>query len=241
MSNIWWIVRREVASYLRSPTGYIILAAVLAIDGLMFNAWAVGSGRRLSAQVLETFFYCASGTTIAASILIAMRLIAEERQTGTLVLLSTSPVRDWQLIAGKFCAAMTFLAVMTALTLYMPMLVMLSGKISWGHIAAGYVGLLLLGGACVALGLLCSALAPNQLVAAILGAAVVMTFLLLWLLSQIASPPLATIVAYLSLHDKHFRPFMRGLINTGDIVFYLSLTYVALLGATRILEARRWR
>jgi ABC-2 type transport system permease protein len=241
MKNVGWIVKRELGAYLRSPMGYIIIAAVLLVDGLLFNAWAIGAGQRRSSEVLELFFFCASGTTMLASIFIAMRLIAEERQTGTLVLLTTSPLRDWQVVVGKFAAALLFLGVMNALTIYMPALVMLHGKISWGHIAAGYLGLMLLGSASLSLGLLCSAVAPNQLVATILSAATVTIFILLWKLSQVASPPVEELVAYLSLHDKHFRPFMRGLISIADVVFYVSLTYVALLGATRIMEARRWR
>src|SRR5690349_11275223 len=127
MKNVWWILRREVASYLRSPFGYIVIAAVLMIDGLLFNAWAVGDMQRRSSEVLEIFFYCTSGTTLLASIFIAMRTLAEERQTGTLVLLMTSPIKDWQLVFGKFLSAMTLVGVMTLLTAYMPALVMLHG------------------------------------------------------------------------------------------------------------------
>ena len=241
MNAILCILRRELGAYLRTPMGTIILAAVLCIDGLLFNAFAVGAEQRASTQALEVFFYCTSGTTVLASIFIAMRLIAEERQNGTLVLLSTAPIRDWQVVVGKFAAAWLYLALLTALTLPMPALIHLYGKVAWGHIAAGYLGLMLIGGAALALGMLCSALAPNQLVAAILGAATVTGFILLWRLASIASPPLDGIVAYLALHDRHFRPFMHGLIATADLVFYLSLIYVALVATTRALEARRWR
>lgn len=239
MRNIWWIFRRELGAYLRSPVGYIIIAAVLAIDGLLFNV-AVGGNERRSGEILELFFYSTSGTTLVASIFIAMRLLAEEKQNGTLVLLLTSPVREHELVLGKFLSALAFLGVMTLATAYMPALVLIHGKVSFAHIVAGYLGLMLLGSAAIAIGLLCSALAPNQLAAAILGAAAVTTFVLLWLLSRIASPPLEDLIAYLSLHDKHFRPFMRGLISVQDVVFYVSLTYVALLGATRAVEMRRW-
>ena len=225
MNNVWWIIRREFGSYLRSPIGYIIIFAVLVVDGLLFNAFAMGTGAQKSSQVLENFFFFTSGTTLFAAIFIGMRLIAEERQTGTLALLATSPVREWQLILGKFLAALVFLCVMTALTIYMPLLVMINGKVSMAHILAGYLGIFLLGAAAVALVLLCSAIAPNQLVAAVLGAAVVTTFLLMWLLSRIASPPLEDLLAYLSIHDKHFRPFMRGIISVKDVVFYVSLIW----------------
>jgi len=241
MHNVIYILRRELSQYLRSPMGYIIIAAVLAIDGLLFNAWAVGEGQRRSGEVLEMFFYLTSGPTLLASIFIAMRLIAEERQTGTLVLISTAPVRDYELVLGKFLGALTFLSAMTAMSVYMPVLVMLHGKVSLGHVLVGYLGLILLGAAALALGLLCSAVAPNQLIAAILGAAVITVFVLLWLLSRIASPPLETLLGYLSIHDKHFRPFMRGILSVQDVVFYLSLVYVALVATTRVLEARRWR
>jgi len=241
MINIWWIARREFAALLRSPVGYIIIAGVLVVDGLLFNAFAIGGGQQRSSQVLENFFYLTSGTTILACIFISMRSIAEERQSGTLVLLSTSPLRDWQVVAGKYFAALAFLAVLTGLTFYMPALIFVNGKVSLGHIFAGYFGLMLLGSATLALGILCSSLAPNQLVAVILSAVVVGTFVLLWLLSRIAGPPIEDLIAYMSIHDKHFRPFMRGLVSLQDTVFYVSLTYVALLVATRVLEARRWR
>jgi ABC-2 type transport system permease protein len=240
VKSVYWILRRELGAYLRSPLGYVIIAAVLVVDGLLFNAVCVGSASKKSSEVLEMFFYTSSGTTLIASIFIAMRLVAEERQTGTWVLLATAPIRDWQVVVGKYASAVLFLLGMTLLTFYMPALVMIHGKVSLGHIVAGYLGLMLIGATSLAIGLLCSALAPNQLVAAVLSAAAVATLVLLWLLSRIASPPLDDLIAYLSIHDKHFRPFMRGLVSLQDVVFYVSLTFVSLVLTTRVLEARRW-
>ena len=102
MSHILLIARRELAGYLRSPAGYLIAAALLLIDGLMFNSYAVGTGAKLSARVLQDFFYVTSGTTMIAAVLLSMRLLAEERQSGTLALLFTSPVREHEIIIGKF-------------------------------------------------------------------------------------------------------------------------------------------
>ena len=240
MSNVWWVLRRELGVYLRSPMGFVIIAVALAVDGLLFNAFAL-PGQQRSAQVLEQFFFYTSGVSIIASVFVAMRLIAEERQTGTLVLLATSPIRDWQIVLGKFLGGLGVLVLLNLLTLYMPALVMVHGKISVGHLFAGYLGLVLISSASLSLGLLCSALAPNQLVAVILGGALVVVFVLLWALSRIASPPVEDLLAYLSIHDKHFRPFMRGLVSVQDVVFYVSLVYVALTMATRVLETRRWR
>ena len=240
MKMIGCIIGRELRSYFRQPFGYVVIAAVLAVDGLLFNAWAIGSSQRLSSEVLEAFFYATSGCLLLASIFVAMPLFAEERQNGTLMLLETSVLKDYQLILGKYFSGLIFLGILTALTSYMPLLILLNGKVSLAHILAGYLGLMLLAGSALALGLLCSVLAPNQLVSAILSALLVSVFVLFWLLSRIASPPLDEIISYLALHDKHFQPFMRGLVSTKDILFYISLTYVALLMATRFLEARRW-
>jgi len=240
MSNIWWIARRELSYYLRSPVGWIVIAAALAIDGFFFNVFAVGSGQHKSSEVLEWFFLYTGGSSLFAAAFISMRLFAEERQSGTIVLLYTSPIKEYQLVLGKFLSALTFLMLFVVLTPYMPALILLHGKVSLAHILAGYLGVLLIAATGLALGLLCSALAPNQLVAIIATAAVLFMFVLFWALSRIASPPVEDLIAYLSIFDKHFRPFMRGLVSVSDVVFYVSLTYVALLTATRVIEARRW-
>src|SRR5579872_390055 len=117
------IAGRELRAYLRSPFGYIVAAAMLLIDGLLFQGFALGAGARLSAEVLHDFFYFASGTTMVAAILLSMRLLAEERQTGTLVLLNTAPLRDRDIVLGKFLSAFAFVALLTVLTGYMPLLI----------------------------------------------------------------------------------------------------------------------
>lgn len=241
MRNVWTIYTRDVGSYLTSPMGYIVLSAALVFHGLLFNTMVVGQGSMLSEEVMERFFFFASGVNIAASIFVAMRLVAEERQLGTLTLVATSPVKDYQLILAKFLSGVTFIGLLTALTLYMPALILINGKVSVAHLLAGYLGLMLISSAAVALGLVCSTAAPNQLVALVLGAATTLLFVLFWYIARIASPPFEDLIAYLALHDKHFRPFMRGVISVQDVVFYLSLIYVALVTATRILESRRWQ
>src|SRR5437899_11526349 len=116
------IAKRELAAYLKSWTGYIIIAAVLAVDGLCFNAYALGGGDKRSSEVLSLFFYFSSGTTMIASVFISMRLLAEERQTSTLALLYSSPVHDGEIVVGKFLSAFAFLAIMTLATVYMPLM-----------------------------------------------------------------------------------------------------------------------
>ena len=241
MKNVALIMRRELAAYLKSPMGYIIVAAVLCIDGLLFNAYALGGRAKLSSEVLELFFYFSSGTTMIASIFLSMRLLAEEKQTGTLALLYTSPVRDREIVLGKFLSAFLFIALMTLLTVYMPLLTFVNGKVSLGHIAGGYLGLLLLGGASLSIGLFGSALAKNQLVAVVITASMVVAMLLLWLVARVTEEPFRDIFSYLALHGRHFLNFQRGVLHSRDVLFYLSLIYVFLLLTSHVMSARRWR
>ncbi len=241
MRNIWWILRRDLGAQLGSPIGFIILTCALALHGLLFNTVVIGRGSMLSEEVLQRFFFFAGGVNATAAIFVAMRLIAEERQLGTLTLLSTSTVRDYQLVLGKFLSGVCFILILTVLTLHMPALILINGKVAVAHLFAGYLGMTLFASAALALSLVCSTIAPNQLVALVLGVLVVLVFVLFWFVAKIASPPFEELIAYLSLHDKHFRPFMRGLISIKDVVFYVSLIYVAFVSATRILEARRWQ
>lgn len=240
MRPIWLVAKRELHGYMMSPLGYIIIAVILLLDGLLFNAFAM-RGERLSFQVLEGFFFFMSGMTMVASIFITMRLFAEERQTGTLVLLQTAPAMEWQLVLGKFTGAYIFLMLLTLLTLYMPLLVLVNGTVTWGHLLSGYLGIALLGAACVAIGTLASALAPNQIMAAVLSAVTTVVLLVIWMLAREIEGPLGQVVGYLSLFDKHFQPFMRGILRSQAIVYYLSLTYAALVGATAVMSGRRWR
>ena len=240
MSPVLLIARRELRGYLRTMTGWIIAASVLLIDGLLFNAFALEGARR-STEVLTRFFYLASGPAMVAAVFLAMRLLAEERQLGTLALLYASPVRDRDIVLGKFLGALAFLSGLTLLTVYMPLLILVHGHISVGHLLAGYLGLLLLGGASLALGTLGSSLARTQVVAAILGAALLVSLLVTWLLAAVTEPPFSSLFAALALHNAHFPPFQSGQVHLRDVTYYLLVTWVALFATTRVLEARRWR
>jgi ABC-2 type transport system permease protein len=238
---VWLIARRELGATLRSPLGFVVAALVLALDGLLFNLHAMGGGQKLSAEVLYEFFYALSGTTMVAAIFISMRVLAEEQQTGTINLLLSSPLKDHHIVLGKFLGAFAFLSLLTLVTVYMPLLILVNGKISWGHMAAGYLGLILLGAAALAIGVFGSAAARSQVVAAFVTAGVLVAMLLMWLLGRVAERPLADVFSYLALHNTHFKTFMSGKIHLRDIVYYLSVCAFFLLAATRILESRRWR
>ena len=180
MKNIGLLVRRELRSYFDTSWGWSILVLVLVLDGLLFNAFALGARERLSTNVLSDFFYFSSGTTMIAGVLLTMRLIAEERQTGTFILLQTAPITDAEIVLGKFFGAFSFLSIITVLSAYMPALIFVNGRVSIEQILVGYLGLFSLGAATIAVGTFASAIARNQLLAAVIGACLMVFLLLGW-------------------------------------------------------------
>lgn len=241
MSTTLLIARRELSGYFRTMTGYIIAGLLLLADGLLFNVFVLSAGEMLSAEVLSNFFEIAFGTTCFASVFISMRLIAEERQTGTLVLLTSSPVQDWEIVLGKFLSAFAFLAIITIASVYIPGLIFINGKVSAGHLFAGYLGVLLVGGATLAIGVFGSTLARNQILSVIFSAIIILVVLLSHLLSRVTDAPLKDIFMALALYARHYPAFKVGVIHLRDVVYYLALIYVALFAAIRVMEARRWK
>ena len=160
---------------------------------------------------------------------------------GTIELLLTSPVRDWQVVLGKFLGALAFLLFMLALTLVYPLLLSRFGSPDWGPIATGYLGVLLIGATCLAVGLFASSLSQNQIVTGFVAFALL---IILWLLGAAAqavgSGALGSLFDYLAI-NSHFDDFVRGVVDTQHIAYYLILTALFLFLATRVVEARRWR
>jgi ABC-2 type transport system permease protein len=235
------IYRRELGRYLRSPIGWIIAAAALLVEGILFQSQAL-SGEQLSAIVLERYFYFASGIPTFCGVLLAFRLIAEERQNYSMILLKTSPIRDTEIILGKFFAALTFLAIIFALSIYMPLLVKVNGKVTWSQIFVGYFGMFLLGSATLAIGIFASALTRHQIIAALLGALFVLVLCMLFPLAKRLDSPVREALEQIDLWWVHFQNgFMRGVINLKDVIYYLAVTYFFLLLAVKTLEAKRWQ
>ncbi len=240
MNRTVTLARRELIAYFRSPLGSSIIAAVLLIDGILFY-WQALTEKLLSAEVLEQFFYYASGPTMIASIVLSMRLLAEERQLGTFTLLNTSPLSDAEIVFGKYLSAILMLGLMTLLTAYMPLLIFVNGKVSIGHILVGYLGLLLLGSATMAIGIFASSVANSTVVAGIVGAAITGAMILQWALARAVDAPQSTFLAALALHHQNFKPFMSGTLDLGCVAYYLMVALFFLVAATKMVEARRWR
>lgn len=240
MSTVLLIARRELAAYMRTMSGYVIIAVMLFVDGLCFNAFAMAGTAKKSSEVLGDFFFYSSGFTMLCALFLSMRLLAEERQTGTLQLLYSSPVRDWQIVVGKYLSALGFLAIFLFCTLYMPLLVMAYGKVSFGHLLAGYFGLLLVGSLSLAVGTFGSALTRSQVIAAVLTGVMLLVLTVCWLLARVTDRPLTEAITGLAWYI-HFKPFEQGLVHLRHVAYFVLVTWACLFAATRVLEARRWR
>ena len=236
MRNALTIARRELQSYFVSPLAYVITAVFLAITGYFFYVILFYSRE-------ATMRYLFGNMTLIMMLLtpaLTMRLLAEEQSKGTMELLLTSPVRDWEVVVGKYLASVALFTAMLALTIYYPLVLNVYGEPDMGPILSGYLGLFMLGATLLSLGLLASSVTSNQIIAAVLGLALVLGFWLIDALSGIVSGSLAEFFSYLSV-SGHFQDFVRGIIDTKDLIYMLSLIAGSLFLTTRVVEARRWR
>jgi ABC-2 type transport system permease protein len=160
---------------------------------------------------------------------------------GTFTLLNTSPVGDGEIVCGKYLSALAMLSIMTVLTLYMPLLIFVNGKVSVGHIAVGYAGLLLLGAAVLAIGLFASSVTRSTAVSGVIAACITGAMILAWALARAVDAPVNSILSAMALHHENFKPFMTGTLDLGCVAYYLAVIAFFLTAATKMVEARRWR
>ena len=172
--------------------------------------------------------------------LLTMRLLAEEQKLGTLELLLTSPVRDWEVVLGKYIASLAILLVAIAFTLYYVALLYIFGNPDTGPILSAYLGLILFGAAALAIGLMASSLSSNQIVSAVVGMGILLTLSFIDRIATIVQGLAADVLTGISM-NAHFTDFSRGVLDTSHIVYYLSMAAVFLFIAVRSLETRRWR
>ena len=234
--NVFAIAEKEVRSYFVSPVAWIITAVFIAMWGYLFGIIIPGSREANFRPVLNNF----SVTFLLAGPLLTMRLLAEEAKTGTMELLLTQPLREVELVVGKYLGSVVFLVFMLAMTLYFPALLLKYGNPDKGTLLAGYLGVLLQGMSFLAIGLMMSALTQNQIIAA---AITFVTLLLLWLsdaLARVVGGTAAQVASYISV-TKRFEDMPRGVIDTKDIVFFVSIILLCLFISTQVVGSRRWR
>jgi ABC-2 type transport system permease protein len=236
MFNALTIARKELATYFVSPVAYVVTAFFLVVAGFFFYFLLYfsreASMRELFFNVAIVLLFVGPGLT--------MRLLAEEQRMGTIELLLTSPVRDWEVVMGKFIASLVFYAFMLVLTVLYPLILIRYGNPDIGPILSGYLGMFLLGATFLAAGLFTSSLTQNQVVAFFIAFAIL---LILWLADAAGSAiggPFGDVLNYLSI-ASHFDDFTKGVIDTSHLIYYLSLIVTFLFLATRVVETRRWR
>jgi len=233
--NTTTIALREFKSYLASPMAYVVTGIFLMLTGFFFQS----SSSTYSETSINGFLVWGSILLLLLASVLTMRLLAEEKKMGTLELLLTAPVRDSEVIAGKFLGSLGILTVMLALTFYYPLLLWIFGDPDWGPIATGYLGLFLLGCTSLAVGLFASSLTSNQIVAAVVAGGILCVLWFLSMAADLLPEAMGEVIGYLSL-SYHFPDFMRGVIDTRGIIYYLSITVLFLFLAIRSLENSRW-
>ena len=231
------ISRREIRSYFNSPVAYIVISAFTIIAGGIFFFFRLFLAQEAS---MRGFFDSMPLLFIFLAPAITMRLLADEKSSGTLELLITMPVRDWQVVVGKFLAAMALLGATLGLTLVFAITVRALGPLDRGPTIGGYLGLLLMGGAYVSIGVMCSAFTRNSIVAFIVAFAISFALFIVGQVTQFVPSAVQPLAAFLGM-GNHFENISRGVIDTRDVFYYLSVMGVCLLVATLSLESRRWR
>ncbi len=235
--NTWAIFWKETKTYFTSPMAYIIAGVFLAITGYLF------------VQSISTTFPEASirgwlepSTTVFVlwSPALTMRLLAEEQKLGTLELLMTSPIRDFEIVIGKFFAVLVILLATLSLTLFYTMMLFWFGDPDIGPLLSGYLGIILFGAATLAVGMLASSLTSNQVVAAVVSFGFLLLMVLTNQAADITTGLSAQILEGFSL-SGHFEDFSRGIIDTNNIVYYFSVIATFLFLTIRNIESRRWR
>lgn len=254
MRNAWIICRKELGSYFSSPVAYLLLTMFGLICGFFFwNFLAIfvvesmeGQMRgqmmpmNLNEQIIRPLLSNAAVIGLFFIPMITMRLFAEEKRTGTIELLATSPIRDLEIIIGKWLAALILYASLLLFTAINFAFLFKYGNPDWKPMVVGYLGLLLQAGGLLAIGTFISSLTKNQIIA---GAATFGVELLLWVCGWVAGYETATwarVLAYMSV-TTHFESFARGVLDSKDAIYYISVIFLGLFFTARSLESLRWR
>jgi ABC-2 type transport system permease protein len=254
MRNIWVICRKELGSYFASPIAYLLLTmfglifgfffwnalAIFIVEGMEMQMRGQGFPMNVNEQIIRPLLSNVGVVGLFFIPMITMRLFAEEKRTGTIELLVTSPIRDLEIIVGKWLAALILYSCLLLFTALNFAFLFKYGHPDWRPLVIGYLGLLLQAGGLLAIGTFISTLTKNQIIA---GAATFGVCLLLWVLDWVSSYETSTwarVVGYMSVIN-HFESFARGVLDSKDAIFYLSVIFLGLFFTARSMESLRWR
>jgi ABC-2 type transport system permease protein len=256
MSNILAIANKELRSYFASPIAYIVIGLFALLYGYFYvaiMAYFVRSSMQMgqfgmqgpqsmnvNQQLIRPLLQNVTILVLFLMPMVTMRTYSEEKRSGTIELLLTSPLTDFEIIMGKFLGALALYAIMLSVTLIHLAILFIYGRPEWKPILTAYLGLLLLGGCFLAVGLFISSLTKNQIVAGMVTFAV---FLFLWVITWIGSfsgPTVDKLTNYLSIID-HFDDFGKGVIDTTHVIYYVSFITFGLFLTAKSVDSERWR
>ena len=254
MRNILAIAHKELRSYFASPIAYIVLGFWALVFGFFYvailrffvgqsmQAGLMGGAQAMNVnqQLIRPLLQNVTVVILFLMPMVTMRTYSEEKRSGTIELLLTSPITDFEIVLGKFIGAMGLYAAMLAVTLPHFGILFFFGRPEWKPLVTAYFGLLLFGGCFISLGLFISSLSKNQIVA---GAATFSVFLLLWIITWVGSflgPNGDKLTSYLSIVD-HFDDFTKGVIDTTHLVYYISFITFGLFLTAKSVDSERWR
>lgn len=232
------ITWRETRGYFASPIAYVVVGVFVALTGYFFVD-AMSSSVFPEASVDSYIGQSAFILTLVAPLL-TMRLLSEEQNRGTIELLLTAPLRDWEVVLGKFLGSLAVFIASVALTLFYVVLLFWFGNPDPGPTLTAYLGLVLFGCSALAVGLFTSSLTSNQIVAAVVAYGILALLTEIQLAAGYVSGPMATVLQQASL-TTHFDNFTRGILNTEDVVYYVTFTLIFLFLTVQSLEIRRWK
>jgi ABC-2 type transport system permease protein len=254
MRNVWTICRRELYSYFVSPIAWVLLAIFAFLSGVFTYIISASFARaslesqmsgqsmpmNLNEQVIAPLFSNIAVIGLFLIPLISMRLFAEEKRQGTIELLITSPLHDLEIVLGKWLSAVLMYGALLVILLVDFSFLFIYGNPDWKPVLSGFIGVLLQGACLLAFGTFISTLTRNQIVAAAIGFALA---LVLWILNWTTSfgnTPVIQVLNYLSI-VSHMDSFSRGVIDTKDLIYYVSMIFLGLFLTARSLESLRWR
>ena len=252
MRNAFTIAGKELRGFFVSPMGWVVMGLYALLFGYFFMAHLTyfvqqsmqsqmgGGPININQFMIRPLLQNVALINLFLLPMITMRAYAEEKRSGTIELLLTSPVSDLQIILGKFLGAIGFYAALLAVTMVYVGILFAFGTPEWRPVVTGYLGLLLMGGCFLSVGLFISSTTKNQVVA---GAATFVVFLLLWIISwlgQSAGPAVASVLEYLSI-VWHFEDFGKGVIDTKHVIYYLSFITFGLFLTMKSVDTERWR
>jgi gliding motility-associated transport system permease protein len=233
---IWILTKKEMRSYFNSPVAYVVIILFLLISG-----WQYSSAMFLSGTAdLRGLFQIISFLFLFFIPALSMRLLSEEKRSGTIELLGTMPIHEWQLVLGKFIPALFLMAIMLVLTLVNYITISYLGDPDSGATIGGYLGLFFMSSTYLSIGLFTSSLSKNQIVAFISSFAIIFLFVVLNYFKNFVGGFMVNILEYLST-SYHFESIERGVLDTRNIVYYISATFMFLFLTVQVLQSRKWR